>query len=257
MPGSWRTIEGKAGKLRVYLSEDGSVSAPGVLLCPDLPRSEDGSPDSGRGYPVLVDRLASECGCRTGVGMLRGMGGSPGDFSASGWLDDLVSVTEALAGDGDAIGARGAHGGVLLVGFGMGGALALRAATFAARVVGVASISAVADLSAWTQNRDQVLSWCTRSGVIRTPGYPEDEDAWFEELVALAPLEAAGRLREQPLLVVHGSDDAEVPAAAASAIADAAPRSAVDLHIVPGGGHLLRADPRVVATLIGWVERCR
>lgn len=256
MSGTWRAIEGKAGELRVYLSEEPSAG-PTIVLCPDLPRNQDGSPDSGRGYPLLVDRLASECACRCGVGMLRGMGGSPGDFSANGWLDDLESVFDAVAGEASERSARGTNGGLLVIGFGLGGALALRAATFDARVLGVASISAVADLSAWNQMRGQVLSWCARSGVIRTPGYPKDEDAWFDELVALAPLEAAGRLGERPLLVVHGSEDSEVPVAAARAIADAATTSAVDLHIVPGGGHLLRADPRVLATLVGWVERCR
>ena len=96
------------------------------------------------------------------------------------------------------------------------------------------------------------------SGAIRTVGFPEDEEAWAADIVALRPLEAAGRLGGRPLLVVHGTADDEVPAAAARALADAAaPTGPVDLRVVPGAGHWLRADPRVVATLIGWVERQR
>ena len=64
-------------------------------------------------------------------------------------------------------------------------------------------------------------------------------------------------LAGRPLLVVHGTEDDEVPAAAARALADAATEGPVELRIVPGAGHWLRADPRVVATLVGWLERQR
>jgi hypothetical protein len=50
-----------------------------------------------------------------------------------------------------------------------------------------------------------------------------------------------------------------VPTAAAWALADAArvggAKAIVDFRLVPGAGHGLWADPRVIATLIGWLER--
>ena len=94
--------------------------------------------------------------------------------------------------------------------------------------------------------------------MIHSDGFPADEAAWADELVSLRPLEAAGLLDGRPLLVVHGTEDDEVPTAAARALADAAAANGpADLRMVPGAGHWLRADPRVVATLIGWVERQR
>jgi putative redox protein len=221
----------------------------GVLfVCHELPREPDAATDAGRGYPALADRLAQECESRVVVPMLRGANGSRGDFSANGWLEDLATVTREEAGQ---------DGQLWLIGFGFGGAIALRAAVRDPRVRGVASIAGPADLTAWAANHERLLERCRRSGAISTPGFPEDVDAWAAEIVALAPLDAAARLGARPLLVVHGSDDAEVPVAAARAIADAAVGGPADLRIVPAAGHWLRADPRVVATLVGWIERHR
>jgi uncharacterized protein len=249
--GQWRLVDGKAGTLRVYVTPDGGPDpSPGsmLMLCHELPRGPAGATDAARGYPALADRLSEECGLRVVVGMLRGAGGSEGNFSALGWLEDLESVADALGGLDEKI---------WLVGFGLGGAMALRMATHDERVCGVGSVAGPADLVGWVANRTTVLSRCRRSGVISTSQFPADAASWAAELVGLAPLDAAADLGSRPLLVMHGSDDAEVPAAAARALADASARGPVDLRIVPGAGHWLRADPRVVATLVGWIERRR
>jgi pimeloyl-ACP methyl ester carboxylesterase len=294
VPGHWRVVEGEAGSLRVYetpgatpasaahsgssglvrgatVGEGGGDPPDGepdaeagvarsarvepvdpagsaVVLCHELPRDPDRATDAGRGYPALADRLSEECGCRVVVPMFRGTSGSAGDFSANGWLADLFTVADAEVGPG---------GTLWLIGFGFGGAIALRSAANDPRVSGVASIAGPADLTAWTSNREKVLERCRRSGVVSTAGFPPDLDAWVAEIVALAPLDAASRLGLRPLLVVHGSEDAEVPVAAARAVSDAATNGPVDLRIVPAAGHWLRADPRVVATLVGWIERHR
>ncbi len=251
MAGQWSLVNGRAGTLRVYVTGDAGSERSGkslVMLCHELPRDPAGATDAGRGYPALADRLADECGSRVVVGMLRGAGGSDGDFSADGWLDDLGAVADSVCGP---------EGRAWLVGFGFGGAVALRMATRDARVCGVASVAGPADLAAWVANRTIVLTRCRRSGVIQRADFPDDVNAWANELVALAPLDAAAHLGGRPFLVIHGSDDSEVPAAAARALADAVTSGPVDLRIVPGAGHWLRADPRVVATLVGWIERRR
>jgi putative redox protein len=219
-----------------------------LLLCHELPRARRGAIDAGRTFPALADRLSQESGFQVVIGMLRGAGGSEGDFSASGWLEDLSFLVDQQVGSG---------GKIWLVGFGLGGALVLRLAAGDQRVAGVAALAAPADLTAWVADPSAVLERCRRSGVIRTGGFPRDEASWAAGLVSLRPLEAAGQLGTRPLLVVHGTEDDEVPPAAARALADAAANGPVDLRIVPGAGHWLRADPRVVATLIGWVERQR
>lgn len=256
MPGHWRVVDGEAGPLRVYETpaspggRAGTAAGSGslVVLCHELPREPDRANDAGRGYPALADRLSEECACRVVVPMLRGTSGSAGDFSAGSWLQDLVTITDAEVGSA---------GNVWLIGFGFGGAIALRTGAQDKRVAGVATIAGPADLTAWVSNREKVLDRCRRSGVISSEGFPPDVDAWAAEIVALAPLDAAAHLGPRPLLVVHGSDDSEVPVAAGRAIADAATGGPVDLRIVPAAGHWLRADPRVVATLVGWIERHR
>lgn len=247
MPGVWRTVDGRGGALQVYETPAAPAGASPILfLCHELPRDPGGGAAAARAYPALGDRLAEECSCRVVAGMLRGTGESDGEFSANGWLDDVAALCDLQPAT-----ARG----LWLVGFGFGAAIALRAAVNDDRVRGVASIAGPADLSGWVANRDRVLGRCRHSGVIKSESFPRDLDAWAAELVALAPLDAAEHLGGRPLLVVHGSDDAEVPAAAARALADAAVGSPVDLRIVPAAGHWLRADPRVVATLVGWLER--
>ena len=236
--------------VRVYVTPAAGGASPwgDVVLCHELPREPDRGTDADSGYPPLADRLSQECACRVVVPMLRGTSGSSGDFTASGWLEDLAAVADHETGP---------DGHRWLIGFGLGGAVALRAAVQDPRVRGVASIAGPADLTAWVANREKVLDRCRRSGVVSTPGFPADVDAWAEDIVALAPLDAAAHLGGRPLLVIHGSDDDEVPVAAARAIADAATEGPADLRIVPAAGHWLRADPRVVATLVGWIERHR
>ena len=250
MTGPWRLVDGPSGVLRTYAATaPGSPGGPALLLCHELPRVRADAADAGRTYPALADRLSQESGFEVTVGMLRGAGGSEGDFSASGWMEDLAFLVEQLVG---------ADGRIWLVGFGLGGALVLRMAAADRRVAGVASLAAPADLAAWVADGTAVLERCRSSGVIHTVGFPADEAAWADELVSLRPLEAAGLLDGRPLLVVHGTEDDEVPTAAARALADAAAANGpADLRMVPGAGHWLRADPRVVATLIGWVERQR
>lgn len=253
--GPWHVVKGPAGSLRVYsvshrpaglpAAPPASNGEPVLMLCHELPRYAAGATDAGRAYPVLADRLADACGLRVVAGMLRGAAGSEGDFSARGWLEDASTVAREEVGDDQAL---------WLVGFGLGAAIALRTAIADDRVRGVALIAGPADLTAWVANRARVLERCRRSGVISTSGFPTDAEAWAAEIVELSPLDAAANLGERALLVVHGSEDAEVPAAAARALADAA-SGPVDLRIVPGAGHWLRADPRVVATLAGWLER--
>jgi pimeloyl-ACP methyl ester carboxylesterase len=243
-------VDGPAGVLRTYTTASALGSPPGpvAVLCPELPRAPSESMDAGRTYPPLADRLAQESGFRVVVAMLRGAGGSEGDFSASGWREDLDFLVDREVGP---------DGPVWLIGFGLGGALVLRKAAMDPRVRGVGVVASPADLTAWVSDLAAV-DLCRRSKAIVSQGFPHDERAWATDLVALRPLEAAATLGGRPLLVVHGSDDDEVPVAAARALADAAGESGpVDLRIVPGAGHWLRADPRVVATLVGWVVRQR
>jgi uncharacterized protein len=218
-----------------------------VVLCHDLPRSAGSANDVAQTYPALADRLTRETGQKVITGTLRGAGASAGDFSAQGWLDDLGVLIEAeVAPDAPR----------WLVGFGFGGVLALHVAASDPRVAGVACLGTPAELTALTRDLGQLVERCVRTGVIRTPGFPPAADAWLAELSALHPKEDAEALRGRPFLVIHGADDPDVSVDEARALSNAATGSA-DLRVVFGAGHWLRADPRVIAILIGWLERRR
>ena len=119
--------------MRVYATPAAGGASPWgvVVLCHELPREPDRGTDADSGYPPLADRLSQECTCRVVVPMLRGTSGSSGDFTASGWLEDLAAVADHETGP---------DGHLWLIGFGLGGAVALRAAVQDPRVRGVASI---------------------------------------------------------------------------------------------------------------------
>jgi putative redox protein len=246
MTGPWRLLDGPAGGLRCYSTAptptDGGAT---LLLAHELPLASQSASDTGRTFPALADRLAEESGWRVVTATLRGAGGSDGDFSADGWLEDLAFVAAHELDDQPR----------WMAGFGLGGALALRMAAADDRVRGVACLGTPTDLTGWVTRPELVVDRCRESGVITGPGFPEDVGAWAGQLAALDPLGAAAALERRSLLVLHGLADAEVPVADARALTAAAPGS--ELRLIPGAGHWLRADPRVVATLLGWLERRR
>jgi putative redox protein len=215
------------------------------VLCHDLPRPKGSAADVALTYPALADRLTRESGWRVVTAALRGAGESAGDFSALGWLDDLRFLAENEIPEDSPR---------LVVGFGFGGVLALHLAAGDERVAGVACLGAPSDLGSLARDLGDLLSRCRQNGLITTPGFPASPEAWAKELSVLHPPEDAALLKGRPLLMVHGSDDPDVPLADARALADAATGPS-ELHVVLGAGHWLRADPRVIAILVGWLER--
>jgi putative redox protein len=215
------------------------------VLCHDLPRPKGSAADVALTYPALADRLTRESGWRVVTAALRGVGDSGGDFSALGWLDDLAFLAETEVPETSPR---------LVVGFGFGGVLALHLAAGDERVAGVACLGTPSDLGPLTRDPVGFLERCRLNGVITTPGFPASTDAWVKELSVLHPADDAALLRGRPLLMVHGSDDSDVPVSDARALADAATGPS-ELHVVLGAGHWLRADPRVIAILVGWLER--
>jgi pimeloyl-ACP methyl ester carboxylesterase len=247
MPGPFRLRPGPAGDLWTYAT----ATSPGapvrghVLLCHDLPRPQASAADVALTYPALADRLARETGWQVVTAALRGAGESSGDFSALGWLEDLRFLAESEVPEASAR---------VVVGFGFGGVLALHLAAGEDRVIGVACLGTPADVAELTGGTEEFLARCRRTKVIKTPGFPASPEAWGKELLVLHPAEDAALLKGRPLLLVHGSDDPDVPLSSARALADAATGPS-ELHVVLGGGHWLRADPRVLALLVGWLER--
>ena len=94
MPGPFRLLQGPAGDLWVYASTTPASDSrrAHVVLCHDLPRPKGSAADVALTFPALADRLTRESGRSVVIATLRGAGGSAGDFSPLGWLDDLAFV---------------------------------------------------------------------------------------------------------------------------------------------------------------------
>ena len=219
----------------------------GLVLCHGFPDGPGGAATSAQTYPQLADHLGAETGWAVLTFNFRGTGSSEGDFSMGGWREDLHAAVDHLS-------AEPRVGGIWLAGSSAGGTLAICAAAEDERVQGVATLAAPASFGAWASDPRRFLARAREVGVIRSAGFPADPDAWGRELAAVQPLDAANRLGDRPLLVVHGAEDEVVPVADARALADAA-AGPVELRVLVGAGHRLRDDPRAVALLVGWMDR--
>jgi putative redox protein len=242
------TIESGGLRLRGHVGLPGPGGRNlGVVLCHGFPSGARGAATAAATFPELADRIARG-GWPALAFNLRGTGASEGDFDADGWLADLRAGVRFLA-------LRGDVAGVCIIGFAEGGTLAICEAADDDLVVGVAAVSAPVRLGEWAQHPARLLEHVRRIGMVRTPDFPPDPLAWGRRVAALDSRVAAKRLAPRPLLVLHGSEDDVVSTEDARALADAAAPSS-ELHEVHAAGSRLRHDPRAVATLLGWIERC-
>ncbi|MEZ3145192.1 alpha/beta fold hydrolase [Halobaculum sp. MBLA0143] len=192
---------------------------------------------------------------RTVVPTTRGAGRSdapPGPYE----IDDLVADVEAVL---SAVGADSAH----VVGAGLGGHVAIHAARRLGRVDRLVLLGTAASPSAYDPGalaadpndpdavRESLTAGLTeefrtaRSETVdRIVDWRTAEDAppavW--EAQADAVTDATDWLYEvtDETLVVHGADDAVVPAAAGERLADDLPRG--EFHAVPDAGHLVGVE---------------
>ncbi len=141
-----------------------------------------------------------------------------------------------------------------MVGFGFGGVLALHLAAGDERVAGVACLGTPADLGPLAGDPDRLLVRCRETGVVTTPDFPPSVDTWAKELSVLHPTEDAALLKGARSWSRRAPTTPTSRRPTPRALADAATGPS-ELHTVLGAGHWLRADPRVIAILVGWLER--
>ncbi|MFN2503250.1 MAG: alpha/beta hydrolase family protein [Acidimicrobiales bacterium] len=242
-------VESDGLKLFGHLARAGPVGAapaPGLVLCHGFPAGPGGAAKSGQTYPAFADRIAAETGWTVLTFNFRGAGESEGDFSLSGWLNDLRAAIDVLTEE--------AVSGVWLAGSSTGGALAICHAAADDRVRGVAALAAPATFDVWAAHPHRFLEHAREIGVITDPRFPADPEAWGRELAEIRPLDVVAQIPPRPILLMHGTDDDIVPVQDARTLATAA-SGEVELRLVQGAGHGLRHDPRAVAFLLGWMER--
>ncbi|HLK45244.1 MAG TPA: alpha/beta fold hydrolase [Acidimicrobiales bacterium] len=218
-----------------------------LLICHGLPLTRGGGRTADGTLPELAEHLAEESGWTVASCALSGVGDSKGTFGATRWRDDLAAVVDHLAA---------AHPRLWLGGFGFGGALVLEHASHDERIRGVATFATPVDLAAWAGPPDRFYATVLASGAVDRSTPLEDADTLAKGVYALDPVSAIALLPPRRILVVHGADDRLVPVEAARELVAAA-NGPAELRIIQGAGHWLRSDPRMVATLIGWLDRIR
>lgn len=209
----------------------------------------------GADLPQLAERISDELEWTALAVRLRGCGQSDGDFSLRGWVDDARKSLEYLA-------ARDGCEHVWVCGFGTGGAVGLVAAAEMladqgpeSPVRGAALIGTPADFDDWAKEPERLLAHARQAGAVADVDFPEDTEAWRDEIRLVRASGAAERFQNRHLLVLHGLEDEQVPQMDARMVADA--HGSADLRLINGAGHQLRHDPRGMAILLGWLERAK
>ena len=233
--------------LRIATSNARPVAGHVLILVHGLPRAMGMGRQAAGLLPELAEHMANESGWIVATGTLSGVGGSTGTFSASQWLGDLDRIISRME-EGERR--------ISLAGFGFGGALALACTASDERVRGVATFAAPAHLEPWCGQPEELRRAVKVAGVVGNEDDLLDADALYADVLAIDPLGATARIPPRRLLIGHGTDDLEVPVSDARDLVAAADGRA-ELRLIQGAGHQLRADPRMVATLLGWLDRHR
>jgi len=233
--------------LRISTSNARPVVGHVLVLVHGLPRLIGMGRQAAGLLPELAEHVANESGWTVATGTLSGVGGSTGTFSASKWREDLGQILDRVT-EGEQR--------ISMAGFGFGGSLALAAAANDDRVRGVATFAAPAHLAAWAGSAKDIHRAVQVAGVVGDEKDLLAPEELYEDLLAIDPIGAIATLPPRRLLIGHGTDDVEVPASDARDLVAAADGRA-ELRLIQGAGHQLRADPRMVATLLGWLDRHR
>lgn len=227
-------------------------SLPLVVLCHGIPGGQPVEGDPG--YEGLARELARH-GYISVFFNFRGAGFSRGDFSLPGWADDLRAVLD-LVFEGRGVFAGADPGRVALWGYSGGGAAAILQASRDRRVAAVVSLAAPDGLDRILprERLGEFILHCRTVGLIRSEGYPADEEGFYRELMAWRPVDFVERVSPTPLLIVHGTADETVPVASAASLYEAA-RDPRDLLLVERGEHKLRHNSQATAAALDWLGR--
>jgi fermentation-respiration switch protein FrsA (DUF1100 family) len=233
--------------LRVARSETRPLANHVLILVHGLPRAMGMGRQAAGLLPELAEHLSNESGWLVATGTLSGVGSSTGTFSASQWKNDLMVIVNRVSQGEPRIS---------LAGFGFGGSLALHIAARDDRIRGVATFASPADLESWCGDPEDLHHAVQVAGVVGDPADLLDAQALREDVLKIDPVGSIARIPPRRLLIGHGSDDMEVPVSDARLLVTGA-EGRCELRIIQGAGHQLRADPRMVATLLGWLDRHR
>jgi uncharacterized protein len=203
---------------------------PGVVICHGAGSRKENHADFAR--------LAAASGWAALAFDARGHGSSEGGMSPEA-VDDVIAMAELLAAhsgvDERRVAARGSS---------MGGFLAIHAAALTPKIAGVIAVCPASE--------DGLARGLRRDELEMRVADPLSLEAW---LGANDLREAVGRLRGQPLILLHAEGDEQVPSEWSQELYDLAPEPK-KLILVPGGDHRsLQHDAELQAVALGWLEK--
>lgn len=244
-------IDGKQGALRGYLSQSGSkVKHAGqgsqiLIFNFGVPVAK---PIAGTDlfHKELVERISNQSGWTVLSILCSGIDGSAGRFSPMGWCNDVVSAVKYLIGEDEAK-------SVLIAGYDFAASICLYVASCCDFVRGVATISPVFDLSGYSA-KPQLLASRAQAVGIKIPSKASDIVAWSQQLDDLDPAKSAEHFGSKQWLVIHGRDDEIVTDVDLKEFLTVS-GVAAEAHTLTAGEHQLISDPRMMAILLGWMER--
>jgi alpha-beta hydrolase superfamily lysophospholipase len=217
----------------------------GVLLLHGMPSIA--PPDPGdEGYPGLARAVAAQGFSAAWLNM-RAAKGQPGSFSIEGWVKDATAAVAALTAQD----FRDLT--VVICGSSAGGAVAAEVVRRGAPVDGLALLAAPAEWLSYSAHPQAGLERITQdSGMAVAQEVLADPAAWGEEFRRVSTETSLAGVHV-PVLIVHGDEDVVVPPEHAARISTACPQA--EVHMLPGGSHQLRKDPRAMQILLEWMER--
>ncbi len=244
-------IEGKQGRILGYLAQ-GTVKVKHagqgnqmLILNFGLPIAKP-VPGADLFHQEFVERISNQSGWTVLSILCSGVDGSSGKFSPIAWCDDTVSAVEYLVSS-----SQGRS--VLLVGNDLAASISLYVASKSDLVRGVATLAPVFDLSAFVSD-PHLLAERARGAGVAIPSKSSEIDAWSSELIELDPAKSAEAIGSKQWLVIHGRDDEVVSDADLKEFLIVSGITA-EAHTLTAGDHQLVTDPRMMAILLGWMER--
>jgi putative redox protein len=226
----------------------GKGAFPALCICHGIPSGRPPDP-SDRGYPFLAERFCN-AGFVTMIFNFRGTGASGGNLDILGWCRDLKAAINYLRACPEVDKTR-----LSLLGFSGGAAVSVYVASHEPRVNSVALCACPARFGFLTEQQDaaSLIDHFRHIGVIRDKDFPHSADQWWGNFEQVSPIQCVDKLASRPLLIVHGEQDEIVPLSHAWSLYQKAgePKKIV---IIPGGGHKLRLDERVMEAVLRWLN---
>jgi uncharacterized protein len=217
----------------------------GILLLHGIPSIAPPDP-ADEGYPGLARHLA-DAGFSAAWLNMRAAKGQPGFFSIGGWVRDATAAFTALKGN------EFRRLSLIVAGSSAGGAVAAEVARSEPDVEGLILLAAPSEWVSFAAHPQAGVERITQdAGMAVAPEVLADPSAWGAEFKEIATEEAIVGVRS-PVLIVHGDQDDVVPPEHAATLYSLAPQA--ELHMIPGGGHQLRRDPRAVQIVLDWLGR--